>query len=550
MKRERGRRLRRSVSSRELVYYRRRFLDALRNDGVVCLECGRLMAALGRHLDLHNLTLDEYRTKWGYNRTTTFAAARVREQRRRTALRINLGQYGGRRPLRKAWAAKRRMVLSSRLETRLTRCRELRRRYEADWRAERHERGEDVVLRLLAAQRYQVREISARTGMTEPTVRRRLRVLGIEPPQLRPKVPDARLLALRRQGLWSAEIARRVGLTATSVNRRLRELRRRRVIVPPAAGPRPSGTRRVIDDELVTLVRRGLDARTIARRKAVTPSAIWRRLKLLRERGALPRSPSDAARDPRRIAQRRRAARLERQRIRKWRHRIMTHDRAIVRLARQRLWPSQIAARLGHPRDSVGRRLWKLRGRGVHMPRPAGKQPNPARKVTDEQLVKFLRQGLRAIEIAERVGQNRTNIYGRLRKLVKEGLIKAVPKPVRRGRPQRVSDEVVVRLARQGLSTRDIARRTKVAMVTVSRRLRRLRERGVLPPLRSVIDRGRPILELRRAGLWPTEIATRLGMQPQNVRKWLWKLRQLGVHIPRPRRPPPNFRRDLVGRRA
>ena len=548
MKRERGRRRRRSVSSRELVYYRRRFLDALRNDGVVCLECGRLLAALGRHLDPHNLTLDQYRTKWGYNRTTTFAAARLRKQRRRTALRINLGQYGGRRVLRKAWAARRRMVLSSRLETRLTRCRELRRRYEADWRAERHERGEDVVLRLLAVQRYQVREISARTGMTEPTVRRRLRVLGIEPPKLRPKVPDARLLALRRQGLWSAEIARRVGLTATSVNHRLRELRRRRVTVPPAAGPRPSGTRRVTDDELVALARRGLDARTIARRKAVTPTSIWRRLKLLRERGALPRSSSDAARDPRRIAQRRRAARLERQRIRKWRHRIMTRDRAIVRLASQRLWPSQIAARLGRPHDSVAQRLLKLRRRGVHMPRPAGKQPNPARKVTDEQLVKFLRQGLRAIEIAERVGQTRTNIYGRLRKLVKEGLIKAVPTPVRRGPPERVSDEVVVRLARQGLGAREIARRTKVATITVSRRLRRLRERGVLPPLLTVIDRGRPILELRRAGLWPIEIAARLGMQPQNVRKWLWKLRQRGVHIPKPRRLPPNFRRDL-GRR-
>ena len=513
----------------------------------MCLECGRLLRILGRHLDAHDLTLTEYRNRWGYNRTTTFASARIRAQRRRRALRTNLGRYGSRRSLRKARAAKRRMTFSSRLENRLARSRGLRRRYETGWHPERHERGEDVVLRLMVAQRHQVREIAARTGMTEPTVRRRLRAIGIEPPTLLPKVSDARLLALRRQGLWSREIARRVGLTAGSVNRRLRRLRRRRVAVPPAAGPRPNAARRVTDDELVRLARRGLDAGTIARRMAVTPTTIWRRLKDLRERGVLPRRPSDTWRDRRRRARRRRAARVEQRRIRIRRRRIMARDRAIVRLARQRLWPSQIAVRLGLPRDSVAIRLWKLRRQSVRMPRPAGKQPNPARKVTDEQLVTFLRQGLRAIEIAERVGQTRMNIYGRLRKLVEAGLIEALPPRVRRGPPERVSDEVVLRLARQGLSTREIARRTKVATVTVGRRLRRLRERGVLPPLLSVIDRGRPILELRRAGLWPTEIAARLGVQPQTVRKWLWKLRRRGVHISQPRRLPPNFRRDLVG---
>jgi transposase len=549
VRRERGRRRRRSVSRRELVHYRRRFLDALREDGVVCLECGRILVVIGRHLDLHDQTLDEYRAKWGYDRTTTFAAARIRQLRRRVALRINLGRYGGRHVLRKAWAARRRMALASRLESRLARSRSLKRRYEAGWHAEPHERGEDAVLRLLVAQRHQVREIAARAGMTAPTVRRRLRAMGVEPPKLLPKVSDARLLALRRQGLWSHEIARRVGLTTSSVNRRWRDLRRRRVKVPPAAGPRPSGTRRVTDDELLRLARRGLDVRAIARRKAVTTTTIWRRLKRLRARGVLPRGVSDAARAPRRMAQRRAAARLERQRIDKRARKITARDRAIVRLARRRLWPSQIEARLGLPRHSVGRRLWELRRRGVRMPRPAGKQPNPARKVTDEQLVGFLRQGLRAIEIAERVGQTRMNVYLRLRQLVKDGLVKALPKPVRRGPPQQVSDEALVRLARQGLGTREIARRTRVARITVNRRLKSLRERGVIPPLLSVIDRGRPILELRRAGLWPLEIAARLGMQPQSVRKWLWKLRRLGVTIPRPRRLPPNFRRDLVGRR-
>ncbi len=66
--------MRRSVSAQELDYYRHHFLEALREEGVVCLECGGLYKTMGRHVAKHGLILDAYREKWGYNRQTTFTA--------------------------------------------------------------------------------------------------------------------------------------------------------------------------------------------------------------------------------------------------------------------------------------------------------------------------------------------------------------------------------------------------------------------------------------------------------------------------------------------
>jgi predicted transcriptional regulator len=37
---------------------------------VICLECGSIFKYLPGHLCKHNLSSEEYRAKWGYNRTT------------------------------------------------------------------------------------------------------------------------------------------------------------------------------------------------------------------------------------------------------------------------------------------------------------------------------------------------------------------------------------------------------------------------------------------------------------------------------------------------
>ena len=70
----------------ELAYYRAHFREAVQKDGVICLECGSIFKYLPGHLCKHNLTSEEYRAKWGYNRTTILERISTRRQQRRKAV--------------------------------------------------------------------------------------------------------------------------------------------------------------------------------------------------------------------------------------------------------------------------------------------------------------------------------------------------------------------------------------------------------------------------------------------------------------------------------
>jgi len=73
---------RRAVPAEDLAFYRTHAREAVREDGVVCLECGALEGRLGAHVAAHGLTLGAYRAKWGYAPTA------------RTALTSDLPEFG------------------------------------------------------------------------------------------------------------------------------------------------------------------------------------------------------------------------------------------------------------------------------------------------------------------------------------------------------------------------------------------------------------------------------------------------------------------------
>ncbi|MBI3824971.1 MAG: MucR family transcriptional regulator [Candidatus Rokubacteria bacterium] len=108
-------------------------------------------------------------------------------------------------------------------------------------------------------------------------------------------------------------------------------------------------------------------------------------------------------------------------------------------------------------------------------------------------------------------------------------------------RYMKVSEPALRKLVAKGYDLARIVRTTNLSRDQARTRLQQL---GVLPPprRRRVIDRTQ-ILALRRQGLWPLEIARRIGAKPQAVRKILWQLRNQGVKIPTPGRPRPIKRR-------
>ena len=76
--------------------------SSVKPDYVVCLEDGKKLKMLKRHLMTHyNLTPDQYRQKWGLNADYPMVAPNYAEQRRTLAKKIGLGTKRKRAPAKK-----------------------------------------------------------------------------------------------------------------------------------------------------------------------------------------------------------------------------------------------------------------------------------------------------------------------------------------------------------------------------------------------------------------------------------------------------------------
>ena len=70
----------------------------VRNDHIVCLECGKHFSMLKRHLNTdHQLTPQEYRQKWGLPPTYPVVAPDYAKTRSAIATKIGLGRKAGSR---------------------------------------------------------------------------------------------------------------------------------------------------------------------------------------------------------------------------------------------------------------------------------------------------------------------------------------------------------------------------------------------------------------------------------------------------------------------
>lgn len=281
-----------SVSPRELEYYRAHFLEAIREDGVVCLECGTIHRALGLHLRLkHSMEVDPYKQAWGYNRETALMIPALVQAYRERALAMDLHSKSPPDAFLKAQEASRRYPRSYRREARLKNAAKVRERIAAGWRVAARKKVEDETLRAVAAEGLTMKEIATRLGLRNaPYLRGRLIALGLQPPLQRP-VPTAELLAFREAGLWPSEIAARTGMTVNAVSQRFEKLRRRGIEVPSPPGCPPNGRRRVSDEQLLELAQARLRIKEIAARVGISYPGVRYRLRTLMQRGLLQPSP-------------------------------------------------------------------------------------------------------------------------------------------------------------------------------------------------------------------------------------------------------------------
>ena len=282
-----------AVSPEELAYLRAHFREALRDDGVVCLECGAIRRSMGAHVRMHGLRIAAYRVRWEYGRQNPLVVPDLSELRRRLAIEHSFGGSAPPDALAKALAARRGVPSPHRLETRFDQREAARARLASGWRQPLL-REKDETLRALVREGLTPRGIATCLGLRERHIRERIRQLRLEGPGIPPprrKITDAELLALRQSGYWNVEIAARTGMRPGSVSGRLERLRKLGVAVPTPARPVPTLRRRASDQILLALVGQGLTTAEIAARVGLALSSVQWRLRALRRRGMLSPGP-------------------------------------------------------------------------------------------------------------------------------------------------------------------------------------------------------------------------------------------------------------------
>jgi ROS/MUCR transcriptional regulator protein/Winged helix-turn-helix DNA-binding len=249
------------VLAQELAYYRAHFREAVQKDGVICLECGSTFKYLPGHLCKHNLSSDEYKAKWGYNRTTPLERLITRRKKRRNALRMKFGSLAPPEAHEKALNARRGHGFPYRPERRLITTEAARAKVAASIRR--------------AGQNARKVVGNGRTHRAVKTYRRGSR--------FKPSKSDLKILSLRKKGLWLGQIAHVAGMKVRSVEHRLRRLKLDGFSIPRPTTPRPNAHRKVTDDELLAAARLGLSIPEIAAKVGIAVTNVHKRIKRLME---------------------------------------------------------------------------------------------------------------------------------------------------------------------------------------------------------------------------------------------------------------------------
>jgi DNA-directed RNA polymerase specialized sigma24 family protein len=243
------------VLAKDLAYYRAHFREAVQKDGVICLECGAIFKYLPGHLCKHGLSSEEYRAKWGYNRTTPLERLSTRRKKRRNALAMKLGSLAPRDSHEKALKARRGRPSPYRPERRLETTEAARARVAAGFRRAEQKAQENT--------RRIPRPKSGFQFSKE----------------------DHKVLSLRNRGLWPSEIALLLGLQIQSVRWRLERLRKAGFTFLPPTAPRPIPHRKATDHEILAFAKSGLSIPEIAAKVGISVPTAHRRIKRLTERG-------------------------------------------------------------------------------------------------------------------------------------------------------------------------------------------------------------------------------------------------------------------------
>ena len=325
---------------------------------------------------------------------------------------------------------------------------------------------------------------------------KKMRERGVDIPERKNK-NDEKILELLEKGLSQIEIRKQLGESAYVISKRIKKMRERGVNIPE----RKRAPRKICDDEkdnkILELLEKGLNQTEVGKQLGVSKAAISLRIKNIKKRGVdIPERKNE-------------------------------NDEKILELLEKGLSQKEVGEQLGVSKTTISKRIRMMRELGVEIPK---NKRNPRKTENDERdnkILEMLEKGLNQAEVGKQLGVSCDAISKRVKKMRERGV--EIPKR------KNESDEKILELLEKGLNQNKIAKQLGVSAEVVSIRIKKMRERGVEIPKRKKEndERDNKILELLEKGLTLNKIAIQLGVSDNAISKRIKKMKERGVEIPK-----------------
>ena len=210
-----------------------------------------------------------------------------------------------------------------------------------------------------------------------------------------------------------------------------------------------------------------------------------------------------------------------------------TDDQQIIELVKEGLTHREIADKMGVTASAIQQRIKKIEERqGIKLPRRTN-----IGKIDDEQIIELTKKGLTQQEIADRMGVTQVAIQYRIKRIEERQGIK-LP---RRTDIRKIDNEQIIEWTREGLMQQEIADRMGVTKSTIKKRIKRIEEsQGIKLPRqkrgakRKNDGKDQQIIEWTREGLTQQEIADRMGVTKSAIQQRIKRIEERqGIKLPR-----------------
>jgi len=197
-------------------------------------------------------------------------------------------------------------------------------------------------------------------------------------------------------------------------------------------------------------------------------------------------------------------------------------DKQILNLIKKDYTRKEIGDILKISQSNISIRIKRLRNSGVVV----AENKNKLDKI-DLEILKLVEKGLTQNEISKRTGLSIGSISYRLKKMRDNGIV--IIKHPRISKS--IINEKIIELAKKGLKQKEIANELNLSNSNVSTRISNMRARGIIIPKKSQFDELK-IIELLKEGLSINEIAQKMGLCSASISKKIEKMRRNGIEIP------------------